>query len=121
MAGPIDLDFLKPRFLTEFDTPDGPVRVECRPHLCRMGQSQRADAARLRRPHVTERQGEEIATAPSVALSFEPRSVVRGQLLPTAIVVDRPTFDADITREGGMLQRVLAKSDSSRRASSSTC
>ncbi len=38
---------------------------------------------------------------------------MRGQFLPTAIVVDRPTLDADITREGGMLKRVLAKSDSS--------
>ena len=45
--------------------------------------------------------------------SFDPRSVVLGQLLPTAIVVDRPTLEADITREGGMLKRVLAQSDSS--------
>src|ERR1700759_501964 len=88
MAGPIDLDFLKPRFLTEFDTPDGPVRVE----------ADRLDAewSSLRGPNARK---EEVATAPSVALSFDPRSVVGGQLLPTAIVVDRPTLDADITRE----------------------
>ena len=111
MAGPIDLDFLKPRFLTEFDTPDGPVRVDA--------DRIYAEWESLREPmrvvfaglHVTNSRKEEIATAPSVALSFEPRSVVRGQLLPTAIVVDRPTLDADITREGGMLKRVLAKSD----------
>jgi len=28
MAGPIDLDFLKPHFLNEFDTPGGKVRVD---------------------------------------------------------------------------------------------
>src|SRR5262245_5071193 len=53
-----------------------------------------------------------VATAPSIALSFDPRSVIRGQLLPTAIVVDQPTLDADIAREGGMLRQVLAKTDS---------
>ncbi|MFI5001952.1 MAG: DUF3971 domain-containing protein, partial [Reyranellales bacterium] len=36
----------------------------------------------------------------------------QGHFLPTSIVVDRPTLDADITREGGMLRRILAKTDS---------
>src|SRR5207249_4409053 len=53
-----------------------------------------------------------VATAPSVALSFEPRSVITGHLLPTAIVVSQPTLDADVAREGGMLRQVLAKTDS---------
>ncbi len=112
MAGPINLDFLKPRFLTEFDTPDGPVRVDADRLYAEWGGLSEPMKVVFVGLHVTNAKKEEIATAPSVALSFDPRSVVRGQLLPTAIVVDRPTLDAEITREGGMLKRVLAKSDS---------
>ncbi|HTE37588.1 MAG TPA: DUF3971 domain-containing protein, partial [Reyranella sp.] len=113
MAGPIDLDFLKPRFLTEFDTPDGPVRVDADRIYAEWGSLSEPMRVVFAGLHVTNAKKQEIATAPRVSLSFEPRSVVRGQFLPTAIVVDRPTLDADITREGGMLKRVLAKSDSS--------
>jgi len=112
MAGPIDLDFLKPRFLTEFDTADGPVRVDADRLYAEWGGLSEPMKVVFVGLHVTNARKQEIATAPSVALSFDPRSVVRGQLLPTAIVVDRPTLDAEITREGGMLKRVLAKSDS---------
>lgn len=111
MAGPIDLDFLKPRFLTEFETPEGPVRVDADRLYAEWGGLREPMQVVFAGLHVTNARKEEIATAPRVALSFEPRSVVRGRLLPTAIVVDRPTLDADITREGGMLKRVLAKSD----------
>ena len=113
MAGPIDLDFLKPRFLTEFATPDGPVRVDADRIYAEWGSLSEPMRVVFAGLHVTNAKKQEIATAPRVSLSFEPRSVVRGQFLPTAIVVDRPTLDADITREGGMLKRVLAKSDSS--------
>ena len=60
----------------------------------------------------TNAQNQVIATAPSVALSFDPRSVFRGVFLPTSIVVDRPTLDVEIAREGGMMRRILANSDS---------
>ncbi|WP_428662335.1 DUF3971 domain-containing protein [Reyranella sp.] len=113
MAGPVDLDFLKPRFLTEFDTSDGPVRVDADRLFAEWGGLREPMRVVFVGLHVTNAKKEEIATAPRVSLSFEPRSVMRGQLLPTAIVVDRPTLDAEITREGGMLKRVLAKSDSS--------
>jgi hypothetical protein len=112
MAGPIDLDFLKPRFLNEFETPDGPVRVDADRIYAEWGRLSEPMRVVFAGVHVTNAARKEVATAPSVALSFEPRSVVRGQLLPTAIVVDRPTLNADIAREGGMLKRVLANSES---------
>lgn len=113
LSGPVDLEVLRPNFPNEFDTPDGRVRVTAE-HIY-------AEWSGLKDPirlvftglHVIDAGDKEIATAPSVALSFDPRSAVRGRLLPTSVVVDRPTLDADIAREGGMLQRVLAKTDTS--------
>lgn len=112
MAGPIDLDFLKPRFLNEFETPGGVVRVDADRIFAEWGGLGEPLRVVFTGLHVTDANKQEIATAPSISLSFDPRSAVRGRLLPTAIVVDRPTLDADIAREGGMLKRVLAKSDS---------
>ena len=111
LAGPIDLDFLRTRLGQEFDTPGGKVKI----HADRVS----VEWSSLRQPmrlvlsglRVTNDADQVVATAPSVALSFEPRSAIRGRLLPTAIVVDQPTLDADIAREGGMLRRVLAKTD----------
>jgi hypothetical protein len=112
MAGPIDLDFLRPHFLNEFDTPGGKVRVDADRIYAEWGGLSQPMRLVLHGLHVTDASHKEIATAPSVSLSFEPRSVVLGHLLPTAIMVDRPTLDAELAREGGMLQRVLASSDS---------
>ena len=111
MAGPIDLNFLKPHFLNQFDTLGGPVRVDADRISAEWGGLREPMRVVFTGLHVTDVDGQEIATAPSIPLSFDPRGVVRGHLLPTAIVVERPTLDADITRDGGMLQRVLAKSD----------
>jgi hypothetical protein len=113
LAGPVDLELLRPNFPNEFDTPGGRVRVGAE-HIY-------AEWSGLKEPmrlvfsglHVTDAHNNEIATAPSAALSLDARSAIRGRLLPTSIVVDRPTLDADIARDGGMLQRVLAKTDSS--------
>jgi hypothetical protein len=112
LSGPVDLELLRPNFPNEFDTPDGRVRVTAE-HIY-------ADWGGLKEPmrlvftglHVTNAGEKEVASAPRVALSFDPRSAVRGRLLPTSVVVDQPTLEADIAREGGMLQRVLARSDS---------
>ncbi len=112
MAGPIDLDFLKPRFVNEFDTPGGKVRVDADRIYAEWGGLSQPMRLVFHGLHVTDASGQEIATAPSVSLSFEPRSVVDGHLLPTAIVVDRPTLNADIARDGGMLRRILASTDS---------
>jgi len=111
MAGPIDLDFLKPRFLNEFESAGGPVRVNADRIYAAWGGLSQPMQVVFTGLHVTDVDNKEIATAPSVALAFDPRSVVRGQLLPTSIVVNRPTLDAEISRDGGMLRRVFARSD----------
>jgi len=108
MAGPIDLDFLKSRVTEHFDTPDAKVKIHAdRIYVEWTGLSQPVRLV-LSGLKISNTAGEAIATAPSVALSFEPRSVIRGEFLPTSIVVDQPTLDADVAREGGMLRRILA-------------
>ncbi len=113
MAGPVDLEFLKAQIGQEFDTPGGKMRVSADRIYAEWSGISQPMRLVLTGLHVVNADKQEVATAPSVALSFDPRNVVLGHLLPTAIVVDRPTLDADITREGGMLRRVLAKTDSS--------
>ncbi len=113
MSGPIDLDFLKPRIAQALDTAGGTVRVEAE-HIS-------LEWSGLRQPvrlvfkgiQVSNADKKQLATVPSVALSFAPRSVVEGHLYPTSIIVEAPTLDADIDREGGILHRVLGKTDSS--------
>jgi hypothetical protein len=112
MAGPIDLDFLRTRLGQEFDTPAGKMRVHAERVFVEWSSLSQPMRLVLNGLSVTNDINQTVATAPSVALSFEPRSVIRGRLLPTAIVIDQPTLDADIAREGGMLRQVLAKTDS---------
>ncbi len=111
MAGPIDLDFLKTRIAQEFDTPAGTLRVRADRIYAEWGGISQPMLLVATGLHVTDAQMNVIATAPSVALSFEPRSVVRGLLLPRSIVVDQPTLNAEIDRKGGMLRRILTTSD----------
>ncbi len=112
MSRPISLDFLKPRIAQAIDTAGGKLRVDAE-HIS-LEWSGLAQPVRLvfHGIHVTDMDKKELATAPSVAFSFAPRSIFEGHLFPTAIMVDQPTLNADIDREGGMLQRVLAKTDS---------
>ncbi len=112
MSGPIDLDFLKPRIAQALDTAGGKLRIES-DHISLewSGLSQPVHLV-FKGLHVTDMDKRELATAPNVALSFSPRSVILGHLYPTAIVVEQPTLDADIDRQGGMLHRVLGKTDS---------
>jgi uncharacterized protein DUF3971 len=111
LAGPIDIDFLRERIGQEFDTPAGKVRIHADRVFVEWSSLRQPMRLVLSGLKVTNSADQVIATAPSIALSFEPRVVIRGQLLPTAIVVSEPTLDADITREGGMLHQVLAKTD----------
>jgi hypothetical protein len=112
LAGPIDIDFLRNRIGQEFDTPAGKMRVHADRVFVEWSSLSQPMRLVLSGLKVTNSADHVVATAPSIALSFDPRSVIRGQLLPTAIVVDQPTLDADIAREGGMLRQVLAKTDS---------
>src|SRR6185369_16553589 len=60
----------------------------------------------------TNSHGQVIATVPSAALTFDARNVFQGMFLPTSITIERPTIEAELDREGGMLHRVFAKSSS---------
>lgn len=112
MSGPIDLGFLKTRIAEAIDAQGGKLKIDA--------DRIYVEWSSLRQPirlvfgglHVVDSTNTEVATAPSVALSFAPRSVVEGHFFPTSIVVERPTLNADIAREGGMLHRILAKTDS---------
>ena len=111
MAGPVDLGFLKPAVSQAFDTPAGKLTVDSDRIYAEwesIGKPIRVVFAGLR---LTDAGGKQIATAPSVALSIDPRDILLGRLLPTAIVIDRATLDAEIDRQGGMLRRVMAKTD----------
>ena len=116
LFGPIDLDFLRARVTQEIDTPAGKMTVGADHIYAEWGGGTQPMRLVLNDLHVVNENGQTVATAPSVALSFEPGSVLKARFLPTAIVVERPTLNADITREGGMLQRVLAAPGSSSEA-----
>lgn len=112
MAGPIDLDFVRDRLTREFDTPGDKLRIDADRVYAEWGGISQPMQLVLTGLHVTNGDKQMIAAAPSIALSFDPRGVLTGHLLPNAIVVDRPIFNADIAREGGMLRRVLESGDS---------
>jgi hypothetical protein len=112
MAGPIDLDFLKPQIAREFDTPGGKMRVDAERIHAEWGAIGQPIRIVFTGLDVTDAGGKKVASAPSVALSIDPRGFVAGRILPTAIVVDQATLSADIDRKGGMLRRVMAKTDS---------
>lgn len=111
--GPISLDFLRPQLVQEFKTGDGDLKVDAE-HLYvawdGISTPMRLVFEGLR---ITDQNRRTVATAPSIALSFEPDSVLKAKFLPTAIIVERPTLDAEVAREGGVLQRVLANGGSS--------
>jgi hypothetical protein len=113
LAGPVDLEMLRPNLPNEFDTPGGRVRVTAEHIYAEWGGLKEPMRLVFTGLRVIDSHGHDIAAAPNAALAFDPRSAIRGRLLPTSVVVDRPTLDADITRDGGMLQRVLAKTDTS--------
>ncbi len=111
MAGPIDLDFLKARIAAAADVPGNDIKPGAdRIYLEWGGISQpiRLVFTGLR---FTNGQNQVIATAPSAALTFDPRSVFQGVFLPNSVVIDRPTIEAEIDREGGMMRRIFADSD----------
>src|SRR5262245_53480047 len=113
MAGPVNLDFVKAKIAQDFATPAGNLKVDADRVFVEWGGLGQPVQLVFRGLRVTNAEQAVLATAPSVALSFDPRVVIWGEFLPTAIVVDRPTLDADLAREGGMLRRVLAKGDPS--------
>jgi hypothetical protein len=112
MAGPVDLDFLKARIVEAADVPGNDITPDADRISLEwggLGEPMRLVFTGLR---FTNGQNQVIATAPKAALTFDPRSVFQGMLLPTSITIERPTIEAEIDREGGMMRRIFADSDS---------
>ena len=84
LAGPIDIDFLRNRIGQEFETPAGKMRVHADRVFVEWSSLRQPMRLVLSGLSVTNDINQTVATAPSVALSFEPRSVILGRLLPTA-------------------------------------
>lgn len=111
MSGPVDLGFLKPYIARAVDAPGNDVRPDAdRISLewSALGQPIRLVFSGLK---FANSEGQVLATAPMAALTFDPRSVIRGKLLPTTIVVERPVIEADIAREGGIFKRVFTSQE----------
>ncbi len=112
MAGPIDLDFLKARIAGMADVPGNDIIPDADRIFVEWGglsQPMRLVFIGLR---FTNGQNQVIATAPQASLTFDPRSVFQGRLLPTSITIERPTIEAEIDREGGMMRRIFSDSSS---------
>jgi uncharacterized protein YhdP len=106
MAGPVELEFLHDHAQREFDTEGGKVRITSGKVMLEwpgLGQPIRLVAHDIK---AIDPSGAMLASAPSVALSFEARSVLAGQFAPTVVVIQKPVLDADI-RKGGLLRALL--------------
>jgi hypothetical protein len=112
MAGPVDLDFLKARLAQAVDVPGNDIKPDADRIYMEWGGLSQPIRLVFTGLRFTNRENQVIATAPVAALTFEPRSVIQGMFLPTSIVIERPTIDAEIDREGGMLRRIFADSGS---------
>ena len=111
LSGPVDLEIARAYLPTEFDTPAGPVRVKAEHIYVEWSGLKQPMRLVLTGLHLTDASHHELASAPGISVAFDSRGVVSGHFRPVSIVVDRPNLEADIAREGGMLERVLASSD----------
>ena len=111
LSGPVDLEVARPFLPTEFDTPAGPIRVRAEHIYVEWSGLKQPMRLVLTGLHLMDATGHELASAPGIAVAFDSRSVINGHLRPVSIVINRPNLEADIAREGGMLQRVLASND----------
>src|SRR5258708_7213732 len=112
MAGPVDLDFLKTRIAEMADVPGNDITPDADRISLEwggLGEPMRLVFTGLR---LTNGQHQVIAPAPKAALTFDPRSVFQGMLLPTSITIERPTIEAEIDRDGGMMRRIFSDSSS---------
>ena len=109
MEGPVDLDFLRSRIIAAAGVPGNETKPEVDHISLEWGgisQPIRLVFTGLR--FVNTQNHQVIATIPSAALTFDARNVFQGMLLPTSIIIERPTIEAELDREGGMLRRVFS-------------
>lgn len=107
MAGPVDLDFLKPRIARIVDVPGNDIRPDADRISLEWGGLSQPIRLVFTGLRFSDAKGQVLATAPVAALTFDPRSVFRGKFLPTSVIVERPVIEADIAREGGIFKRVF--------------
>ena len=111
MAGPVNLDFLKQRMATAIDGEGHKVRPEVDHITLEWGSLGRPIRLVFHGLRFIDSQNQVVAWAPSAALTFDPRAVFQGIFLPTSVTIEKPTIEADIDREGGMLRRIFASPD----------
>lgn len=111
MSGPVSLDFLKARLAQAVDVPGNNIRPEADHISIEWGGISHPIRLVFTGLRFMDAEGQKIADAPSAALTFDPRSVFQGKFFPTSVVVERPTIEVDIAREGGMLRRIFASSE----------
>ncbi len=112
MSGPVDLDFMKPRIARLIDVPGNDIHPDFdRISFEWSGISRPMRLAFTEACRFTNEQKQVIATAPEASLTFEPRAVVQGMLLPTSITITRPVIEADIAREGGVFKRIFTSQE----------
>src|SRR5882672_5777092 len=112
MAGPVDLDFLKARIAEAADVPGNDIRPDVDRISLEWGGISQPMRLVFNGLRFLNGQNQVIATAPTAALTFDPRSVFQGMLLPTSITIEKPSIEAEIDREGGMLRRIFADPNS---------
>ncbi len=111
MSGPVDLDFLKPRIAKLIDVPGNDIHPDFDEISFEWSGISRPVRLAFTEPALHERQNQVIATAPEASLTFEPRAVVQGMLLPTSITISRPVIEADIARDGGVFKRIFTSQE----------
>ena len=111
MSGPVDLDFLKPRIVQLIDVPGNDIYPDFDRISFEWSGISRPIRLAFTGLRFTNAQKQVIATAPEASLTFEPRSVVQGMLLPTSITITRPVIEADIARDGGVFKRIFTSQE----------
>ena len=111
LEGPVDLEFLKTRIAAAADVPGNDLRPEADRIFLEWGGLTQPMKLVFTGVRFLDKQDKVIATAPSISLTFEARSVFQGMLLPTSITISGPTIEANLDREGGMLRRVFADTE----------
>ncbi|MDB5487201.1 MAG: hypothetical protein JWQ58_916 [Reyranella sp.] len=111
MSGPVDLDFVKPRIARLIDVPGNDIHPDFDRISFEWSGISRPIRLAFTGLRFTNDQKQVIATAPEASLTFEPRAVVQGMLLPTSITITRPVIEADIAREGGVFKRIFTSQE----------
>lgn len=111
MAGPVDLAFLKDRLVKAADAPGNGWHPAVDDIYVEWGSIKQPIRLVFQGLRFYNPQNEMLASAPSAALTFDPRAVVQGMLLPTSVIIDKPTLEGEVDRDGGVLRRVFAPSD----------